>query len=247
MSGVGQIDRLLAAKAPVTSGANFLADTLRAEILEARHPAGTRLYNLRELQERSGYGLSVVREALQLLQASGLVTVRQGAKGGVFVSQADHEVLTQSLGALIVTNNISHSALIESRQELEGVCATLAARHATAEQVAQLRESVGIATELVGDPARFTLENVRFHRLISEATGNNVIIAVSAALSDLFFKETVNVNYSESALQATIRAHARIARSVAEGDGELARAAMMKHVSGFDEYLSQSNQLKPRR
>jgi GntR family transcriptional regulator, transcriptional repressor for pyruvate dehydrogenase complex len=240
---VGQIDRLLATRAPAPSAANFLADTLRAEILEARHPAGTRLYNLRELQERSGYSLSVVREALQLLQASGLVTVRQGAKGGVFVRQADHEVLTQSLGALMVTNNISHSALMESRQELEGVCATLAARHATPEQVEQLRESVEIATQLVADPGRFTLENVRFHRLVSEATGNNVIIAVSAALSELFFKETVNINYSESALRATIRAHARIVKSVAAGDGEVARAAMMKHVSGFDEYLSQSKQL----
>jgi GntR family transcriptional repressor for pyruvate dehydrogenase complex len=243
---VGQFDRSLAARAPVVSGASFLAETLRAEILDARCPPGTRLYNLRELQERSGYSLSVVREALQLLQASGLVTVRQGAKGGVFVRQADYEVLTQSLGALMVTNNISHAALIESRQELEGVCASLAARHASGAQVEQLRESVGITGELVSDPVRFTLENVRFHRLISEATGNDVIIAVSAALSDLFFKETVNVNYSESALRATVRAHTRIVKALSERDSEVARAAMMKHVSGYDEYLSQTEQLKSR-
>jgi GntR family transcriptional regulator, transcriptional repressor for pyruvate dehydrogenase complex len=244
---VEQIDRLFAARAPVVSGANFLADRLREEILEARHPPGTRLYNLRELQERSGYSLSVVREALQLLQASGLITVRQGAKGGVFVRQADHDVLTQSLGALMVTNNISHAALIESRQELEGVCASLAARHATVAQLAELRGSVDITSGLVTDPARFSLENVRFHRLISEATGNDVIIAVSAALSELFFKETVNINYSESALRATVRAHNRIVKAVAENDRDGARTAMMKHVSGYDEYLSQTDQQSRRR
>lgn len=242
-----QIDRLLAARAPVLSGANFLADTLREEILAARNPPGTRLYNLRELQERSGYSLSVVREALQLLQASGLVTVRQGAKGGVFVRQADHEVLTQLLGALMVTNNISHDALIESRQELEGVCASLAARHATAGQLAQLRESVDVTSELVTDPIRFSLENVRFHRLISESTGNDVIIAVSKALSELFFKETVNINYSESALRATVRAHARIVKAVAAHESDVARTAMMKHVSGYDEYRSSQTQLTTRR
>ncbi len=91
-------------------------------------------------------------------------------------------MLTQALGALLVTNNISHDALIESRQELEGVCASLAARHATAGQLAQLRESVDVTSELVTDPIRFSLENVRFHRLISESTGNDVIIAVSKAL-----------------------------------------------------------------
>jgi GntR family transcriptional regulator, transcriptional repressor for pyruvate dehydrogenase complex len=241
---VAQIDRLLASRAPVVSGAAYLAAALRDEILKERYPAGTRLYNLRELQERSGYSLSVVREALQLLQASGLVTVRQGAKGGVFVRQPDHEVLTQSLGALMVTGNMSHAALIESRQELEGVCAALAARHATEAQVEELTQSVAVTAELVKDPARFSLENVSFHRLISVATGNDVLIAVSAALSELFFKETVNINYSESALRATVRAHARIVKSVTERDSEAARASMMKHVSGYDEYVNQTDQLQ---
>jgi FCD domain len=75
----------------------------------------------------------------------------------------------------------------------------------------------------VGDPGRFTLENVRFYRLISEATGNDVVIAVSAALSELFFKETVNINYSESALRATVRAHTRIVKALSERDSEVAR------------------------
>jgi DNA-binding FadR family transcriptional regulator len=237
------VERLLSERAPVVSGATFLAETLREEILEARQPPGVRLYNLRELQVRTGYSLSVVREALQLLQASGLVSVRQGAKGGVFTRQADHEVLTQSLGALMVTNNISHAALIESRQELEGVCTALAARHASDEQIEQLRESVGITSGLITDPARFSLENVRFHRLISEATGNDVIIAVSAALSDLFFKETVNISYSETALRTTVRAHSRIVKALSDRDPEVARAAMIKHVSGYNEYVSKTDQL----
>ena len=176
------------------------------------NPPGTRLYNLRELQERSGYSLSVVREALQLLQASGLVTVRQGAKGGVFVRQADHEMLTQSLGALMVTNNISHAALIESRQELEGVCARwrpgtppLSRSSSCASRLRRHAAGRRPGAVLAGERA--------VHRLISEATGNDVIIAVSAALSELFFKETVNINYSESALRATVRAHARIVKA----------------------------------
>ncbi len=144
---------------------------------------------------------------------------------------------------LVAPGLIGHAALIESRQELEGVCAALATRDASEGQIEQLRESVGITGELVSDPVRFSLENVRFHRLISEATGNDVIIAVSAALSELFFKETVNINYSESALRATVRAHTRIVKALSEHDSEVARAAMMKHLSGYDEYLSQTEQL----
>jgi DNA-binding FadR family transcriptional regulator len=218
-----------------------LAETLRAEILADRLPPGTRLYNLREVQERSGYSLSVVREALSLLQASGLITVRQGAKGGVFVRQADHEVLTQSIGTLMVTNNIETSALIDSRREFEGVCAALAARHVTKSQVRELAASVSAAENLVRDPVKFSIENLRFHRLISEATSNAVIVAVATALSELFFRETVNIAYTESALQAAVRAHARIVKALSERNAEAARTAMMRHVSGYHDYVSRTS------
>jgi DNA-binding FadR family transcriptional regulator len=232
---------------PSNSAASLLAATLRDEILTNRYPPGSRLYTQRDLQRRSGYSLSVVREALQLLQASGLVTVRQGAKGGVLMRQTDHEIITQSLSALIASNDVPHEAVFESRQELEGICAVMAARSTTAEHIAELEASIERARALTGDPVKFSLENVTFHRVVSAATGNPVIIAVSAALSDLFFAETTNVVYSPTALTATIRDHARIASAIKNADPEAARAAMARHVSGFDEYMHQTRQIRSSR
>jgi len=225
------------------SAASLLAATLREEILANRYPPGARLYTQRDLQRRSGYSLSVVREALQLLQASGLVTVRQGAKGGVLIRQTDHEIITQSLSALIASNDVPHETVFESRQELEGVCAVMAARNATAEHLTELEASIERARSLTGDPVKFSLENVTFHRVVSAATGNPVIIAVSAALSDLFFAETTRVVYSPAALAATIRAHTRVAAAIGNADPEAARVAMARHVSGFDEYMHQTRQI----
>jgi DNA-binding FadR family transcriptional regulator len=228
---------------PSNSAAALLAAALRDEILANRYPPGARLYTQRDLQRRSGYSLSVVREALQLLQASGLVTVRQGAKGGVLVRQTDHEIITQSLSALIASNDVPHEAVFESRQELEGICAVLAASNATAEHLADLEASIERTRALTEDPVRFSLENVTFHRIVSAATANPVIIAVSAALSDLFFEGTTRVIYSPTALAATIRAHTRIASAIKNGDPDAARTAMARHVSGFDEYMHQTRQI----
>lgn len=237
---------LIPSAGPVPSGsaASVLAASLRDDILANRYPPGTRLYTLKDLQHRSGYSLSVVREALQLLQASGLVTVRQGAKGGVMVRQTDHAIVTESLNALIASNDISYAAVMESRQELEGICAAMAARNATPEQLVELAESIARSKELTDDPVEFSLENVTFHRVISAATGNPVIIAVSAALSDLFFKETTRVVYSPEALQATVRAHSRILTALKNKDPEAAHAAMAKHVTGFDEYMHRTQQIR---
>jgi GntR family transcriptional repressor for pyruvate dehydrogenase complex len=133
--------------------------------------------------------------------------------------------------------------VFESRQELEGICAVLAASNATAQHIAQLEASIERARALTNDPVRFSLENVTFHRIVSEATGNPVIIAVSAALSDLFFEGTTSVIYSLTALAATIRAHIGIASAIKKGDPDAARAAMARHVSGFDEYMHQTRQI----
>jgi GntR family transcriptional repressor for pyruvate dehydrogenase complex len=133
--------------------------------------------------------------------------------------------------------------VFESRQELEGICAVLAASNATAQHIAQLEASIERARALTNDPVRFSLENVTFHRIVSEATGNPVIIAVSAALSDLFFEGTTSVIYSPTALAATIRAHIGIASAIKKGDPDAARAAMARHVSGFDEYMHQTRQI----
>lgn len=229
------------------SAASLLAAALRDEILTNRYPPGARLYTQRDLQRRSGYSLSVVREALQLLQASGLVTVRQGAKGGVLARQTSHEIITQSLSALIASNNVPHQLVFESREELEGICAVMAARNATTEHIAELEESIERAQSLTGDPVKFSLENVTFHRVISSATGNPVIIAVSAALSDLFFAGTARVIYSPTALASTIRAHTRIAATIKNADPDAARIAMARHVSGFNEYMHQTRQIGGRR
>lgn len=226
-----------------SNSAALLAAVLRDEILANRYPPGARLYTQRDVQRRSGYSLSVVREALQLLQASGLVEVRQGAKGGVLVRQTDHGIIRRSLSALIASNDVPHEAVFESRQELEGICAVLAASNATAQHIAQLEASIERARALTNDPVRFSLENVTFHRIVSGATGNPVIIAVSAALSDLFFEGTTSVIYSPTALAATIRAHIRIASAIKTGDPDAARAAMARHVSGFDEYMHQTRQI----
>jgi len=88
------------------------------------------------------------------------------------------------------------------------------------------------------------MENVTFHRVISAATGNAVIVAVSAALSDLFFEGTSKVVYSPTALTATIRAHTRIASAIKNADPAAARAAMSRHVTGFDKYMHQTRQIR---
>lgn len=221
-----------------------LAEELRQELLRRRPATGTRLFGLGDLQRRTGYGPGVVREALQHLQSTGLIEVRQGAKGGVFARQAGHDIIARSFDSLILSNAIPRTALIETRQELEGLCARLAAGRRTEQDLAALDQSVHRTSGLLRSPVGFAEENINFHLLVCQSTKNELLMALARALRETFFAETTVLDYSPEALAASVGAHTQLVKAIREGNGERARAIMLKHIQAFDSYVSETHQLE---
>ena len=62
------------------------------------------------------------------------------------------------------------------RSELEGLAASLAARHATPEEVRILCEMVEEDNALIGDPAALSRANRRFHKQIHLASHNRYLV-----------------------------------------------------------------------
>src|SRR5919107_900384 len=75
----------------------LLADELRARILGTGLEPGSPLPSEPEIIEQSGLGRASVREALRLLEAQGLVVIRRGSHGGIFVAQPDPSALGRTL------------------------------------------------------------------------------------------------------------------------------------------------------
>jgi DNA-binding FadR family transcriptional regulator len=57
------------------------------DLLSHRFPIGASLGTLPQLRKRFGLGLPVLRQAIAILEARGLLEVRRGIKGGLFVSR----------------------------------------------------------------------------------------------------------------------------------------------------------------
>lgn len=232
-------------KSPATSSAALLADRIREEIYARRPAPGTHLFGLAELGERAGLGPSVVREALQHLSASGLVEIRRGPKGGVYAREVGPEIVTRSLGALVSVNGISRETVIEARLEVEGLCARLAAQHATGDDLRRLAESIERARKIGADSVRFAEENVTFHMAVAEATHNDVIVALTHSVRDLFFEETVSFEYRPELLKQALRAHEHLVELIKAGRSEDAFQLMRAHVHEFNNYVEGSGQARP--
>lgn len=231
----------LAPRAPSTYAAE-LAERLRSQILANRPAAGTYLFAASDLIRESGYGPSVVREALQILSGAGLIDVRRGPKGGAYARQVGSEILARSLDTLVLANGIPRAAIIEARLEIEGVCARLAALNATADDLARLEESIERTREAKNDSSGFAEENVFFHVAVMRATNNEVMIALAQSLRDAFFRETKTFDYSPQALRDALAVHERLTNAIRAGEADKANYLMHGHISAFNRYIGRTGQ-----
>ena len=128
-----------------------------AAIDEGTFRPGDRLVES-ELAERFGVSRTPIREALQRLETQSLLS-RDGRS--LIVASLDHNQMAE---------------LYIVRRELEGLAASLAAQHATAEEVRILREMVEADNALVNDPVALARANRRFHKQIHLASHNRYLV-----------------------------------------------------------------------
>jgi DNA-binding FadR family transcriptional regulator len=219
-----------------------LADDLKALILRGGLEPGSRLPNLDDLVRQSGYSVATAREALRILEREGLVEVRRGMGGGVFVRRPDYENIARSLRLILRFNRDTPGTLLEARRELEALCARLAAERISQEELEALRASVERHRQSP-DSVTAARENLVFHLGVVRATRNAVLQVLVEALRSFLYDTTVHLYYSRDKIAEAVDAHAKIVDALAAHDPELAARRMSKHLAAFEEYLVETGQV----
>ncbi|MEJ6391280.1 GntR family transcriptional regulator [Gymnodinialimonas ulvae] len=166
-----------------------------------------------ELAERFGVSRTPIREALQRLETQSLLT-RDGRS--LIVASLDHGQMAE---------------LYTVRQELEGLAARLAAKHAAAEEVAVLRDMVEQDRALLDDPEALARANKRFHHQIHLASHNRYLVQQL----DLVYRSMALMARTSLAVagrgEDALAEHAAIVDAIAEHDGDRAADALKAHLS----------------
>jgi DNA-binding FadR family transcriptional regulator len=215
-----------------------LATALTAElvgrIVRGQYPPGASLPPEPALCEAFSVSRTVVREAVKLLQAKGLVQIRQGL--GTTVSSP---LTWNMLDELVLAASIAEADglevlddLVVTRRLLEADMANVAAREAEADVIDSLRSLVDGMDDLVGDPLAYAELDRAFHDLIMQTSGNRIARAVVRALES----QVVNtVRYmgkiTKELCAASNLGHRRIYERVAAHDPDGAADAMFTHIT----------------
>jgi DNA-binding FadR family transcriptional regulator len=159
-----------------------MIDQIQEAILAEKFKTGDKLPSERELCESFNASRGSLREALRVLEQKGLITVKTGARGGIFVKSVTTSLVSESLEFLLRFQAVSLEELAEFIELLQGDIAGIAAQRATKEDIKNLKKLLAEAKVNLGKGVSHfdQLLNIddQFHITLAEIARNRLFAAI---------------------------------------------------------------------
>jgi GntR family transcriptional regulator, transcriptional repressor for pyruvate dehydrogenase complex len=209
-----------------------VADRLSEAIRSGELPPGARLPAERELGAQFGVGRTSIREALRMLQATGMVTVRPG--DGVFVAVCSPPN-EQPFARWESLYHYRVEELFEARLAIEPLAAARAASRATEDDLRALSATLveferGVEED---DLAAMVLADGDFHEAITRASRNRMFQAMLGVANHLLIESKRAGLGAPGRPRRVLAKHRAIFDAIAAGDAQLAENAMRDHLMSF--------------
>lgn len=216
--------------------AEQVARSLATEIIEAEMPRGTRLPAEHEMIKIYGVGRATLREALRLLEAYGVITIRPGPGGGPVVRRPDAGDLGDALQLILQFEGVSLAAVLEARDTIEPTVAHLAADRITPEQVEVLREARAEILAHLDDQDVFIEQTHRFQDTVAAASGNTVLSLFQNALISVAEGVVADVGYTRARRKMIADAYGRLIEGFGQNDPDLVSTITHEYIADSRRY-----------
>ena len=165
-----------------------VVEQIEEAIISGDLKAGARLPPERELKETLKTSRSTLREALRVLEQKGLIEMRLGKGGGALGKAISAEQISQSLGLLIRSQQVTLRQLAEFRERFEGDIAALAASKTANTDLAPLDDMVAEARRCAEGGRDFFNEfleaDKQIHLFLARMTANPIYITILQTVHD---------------------------------------------------------------
>lgn len=212
----------------VDSVPEWIRGVLEERITSGDLAPGDRVGLKSELQNEFDVAGPTLDQALKLLENDGLITLRRGPKGGVFVARSE-PVLRLGTKQLWARDAASLGENIELREALTSLLGVSAARNPDRDKE-KLAELAEIARSLENAHISFEAQRLiwRGHRLLLDLSDNMSLRLVYLNLLDAAEALIIRVDFPSKGPEASrerrrLEAHANLFRAVVDGDVELAQ------------------------
>jgi GntR family transcriptional regulator, transcriptional repressor for pyruvate dehydrogenase complex len=208
-----------------------LVDGIRAGLA----PVGSKLPKDSELARAFGVSRAGVREALDVLRRAGIVEMRRGHLGGVFVRSLviPTELLTDRTSLVLAEVR----QLLEARRAVETTCAQLACTRASDAEIESLAELAGGLLEAHDRPQDFIELDVRFHLRLATASGNEPLAEFLATIFRRLAAVRARYPIAYGSMATAEHYQQTTLEALRSRDGELMATRMDEHLAGLEEHF----------
>lgn len=224
---------------------DIIVERLEAMLLEGKFLAGQKLPPERQLAEQFNVSRPSIREAIQKLEAKGLLIRKQG--GGTWVSDNLAPTVTDPLMKLVATYPEGQFDLLEFRHALEGMAAYYAALRANENDLSKLNQALE-KTEVAYKEN--CIENqadalVEFYLCMAKGSHNVVLLHIMGNLLDVL-KDNIAGNLAllrkcSAAYEQIHQQRKQIVAAIVSGSPEEARQASNEHLAFIEQTLLDVN------
>lgn len=214
--------------------AKQIAENIREAIIKGNLKVDERLPTEEELATRFEVSRPTIREALKRLAAQHLIRSRRGPTGGTFVNRPSQDEvrlnLTNAMTLLVGMGEFSLADIAETRQGLETLCCRLAAEQRTDAHLVALAVELDIQRDPELSDVDFCASDVRFHRILADATDNALLKFIMLTVIDALQPVANMVVYKLRERERLISQHQRILTALQVRDADSAIAALNEQI-----------------
>lgn len=199
-----------------------VAERLRQRIYSHELPPGTWI-DEQALAQDYGISRTPLREALKVLVAEGLVTLKP--RRGCYVTEISEQDLDEIYPVMAL---------------LEGRCAFEAAQKASAADLARLESAHNVLERAASDQhiQHFFDANQEFHQVVQEIAGNRWLLQVIQDLRKVLKLTRLHSLTLEGRPQQSLAEHRLIMAALRDGNGLAAEKAMADHITAGRQALA---------
>jgi GntR family transcriptional repressor for pyruvate dehydrogenase complex len=199
-------------------------------ILSDRLVVGTKLPPEREFAESLGVSRTVLREAVRVLSAKGLLETCHGV--GTTVRALTHEEMVAPLNLFLRSwgRDVSLNHLHQVRSLLEVENIGLAAEQASEEDIQDLRRILEEMEAAKTTPLLFAAKDSEFHRRLAQTAHNPLLTLLLDSIQDLLAGIRELVAEESGLVERVMPAHREMLECIVMRDAKRARQTMRAHL-----------------
>jgi DNA-binding FadR family transcriptional regulator len=203
---------------------------IRDAVLGGKFKIGDRLPNERELAQQFAASRTSVREALRGLEQTGVIRIKKGINGGVFVADPDHRLVSRPFQTLLQLRKVSMDNIVEARLIFEPAAARLAAQRAKLEDLEEMEQVIEKMSNAVNTGELPTSFDLKFHKLIARAARNPILEMLSESMLEVASQVITDLHPSLDVLKHVVSRHREVFEAVKSRNADLAFSVMSNHI-----------------